>query len=550
MVYRGKNKPLLEIRLTDGQEEAFIPSYTSLDQIHGNVSLTAQVDTSIKQVYITFEGIVKTYVEKIASSSPTNGRTEAFQTFLRLVQPVEDAALPPSGMAEAGKTYTFPFTFAVPDRLLPQACEHSPDNDVVHQTHLTPPPTLGDPMTAVWGKSMMDDMAPDMAVVSYAIRARITTGRGSDGKLKILADATKKVRFIPAIPEHPPLVVSGDKEDDYRLRKEKNIKKGTFQGRLGTLVMESAQPQSFRLPPPRSERGRSITTMATIKLRFDPACVYAEPPRLGSLATKLKAATFFASTPMQDIPNRSSDFHYSSTKGLYVETLPLSSRCVASVQWHKHDSPPSSPRRNSAESTVSDADSNIPEPSSTYKEGRPFYTARILVPLTLPEKDGSNNNKLFVPSFHSCLLSRIYALDFYLSCHTPGTSVTAPNMHLKLPIQVSAEPNPHARPSISEGEAQAIARREAAEFQWNPRSVAPPRPSYAEATGSMPQSPASSGFYPTDRSGQCRCSGLTRVDGVGEFTGRPGTPEGLPPPDYSLQTTGRLNVSSSVTRFS
>ncbi|KAL8718582.1 MAG: hypothetical protein Q9225_004298 [Loekoesia sp. 1 TL-2023] len=554
MVYRGKEKPTIEISLTDGQQHVFIPSYTSLDQIQGKVTLTAQVDTKIDQIYITFEGVVKTYVEKIATSSPTNGRTEAYQCFLRLVQPMEEEAFPDSNTLDAGKTYTFPFTFAVPERLLPQTCDHSPDNEAVHQAHLQPPPTLGDPLTAVWGKSLMDDMAPDMSVVSYAIRARITNGRGSNGKHNIIADDTKKVRVIPAVPEQPPLAVQDGKEDDYKLRKEKPIKKGTFKGRLGTLVMESAQPRSLRLPPPRTETPGAVTTMATVNLRFDPASPDAQPPRLGTLVTKLKAATFFASTPMRDIPNRSSDFHYSSTRGIYVETLPLSSRCVSTAQWDKHTGT-LPPRRDSALSTLSISNPNTPEPSSSYKEGQPYYTAHLLVPITLPRKDdGTGSSKVFVPTFHSCLLSRIYVLDFYLTCHTPGASVTDPTMHLKLPIQISAEGSADAQPSISEDEAQAIARREAAEFMWHPRSVAPPSPEYteqAQLSGFAPPSPdyaeipllsgrsRQSTDYP-----QAGSIGNVRQNGGGIVR----TAENLPPPDYSVHTIGRPNVSSSATQ--
>ncbi|KAL8713371.1 MAG: hypothetical protein Q9220_002570 [cf. Caloplaca sp. 1 TL-2023] len=563
MVYRGKEKATVAISLTDSQKDNFIPSYTSLDQIRGNVTLTAPADTPIDQVYITFEGISKTYVEKIASSSPTNGRTEAFQCFLRLVQPMEDVSFPESGIAEAGKTYTFPFTFAVPEKLLPQACNHNPENDVVHHTHLQPPPTLGDPLTAVHGRSMMDDMAPDMSIVSYAIRARITSGRGSNGKHVIIAENSKKVRVVPAIPEHPPLAVSGGKVDDYKLRKEKPIKKGTFKGRLGTLIMETSQPRSLRLPPPQAENPCRVTTMATVNLRFDPSCPGAQAPRLGTIVTKLKVATFFASTPMREIPRRSTDFQYSSTRGIYVETVPLSSRCLASVEWVPHNAPDITikPRQNSVMSTVSSNEFNTPSPSSAFKEGQIYYTAHVLVPITLPEKsDGSHNNKIFVPTFHSCLVSRIYALDFFLSCHTPGASVTDPSMHLKIPIQVSAEANADARPSISEGEAQAIARREgreAADFLWHPRSVAPPSPEYTERAPIATFAPPSPDYAEVPPPTPPSAADMLRREGhqspeydAGHWDTRApqvnrgmDTLDGLAPPDYSVHTSGRPNVS-------
>ena len=557
MVYRsGKQKPMVEIVLTDGQQNSFIPSYTSLDEIKGEVSITVPIDTQFDQIYITFEGIVKTYVEKIATSSPTNGRTEAFQCFLRLVQPLEEDNFPESNTAKAGQTYKFPFTFVIPERLLPQACDHPRINDSVQQAHLQLPPSLGDPLTAVIGKAMMDDMAPDMGVVSYAVKARIINGRNSNGKHNIIADSSKKVRVIPAVPEQPPLNVLGGADDDYKLRKEKCIRKGTFKGKLGTLVMESAQTRSLRLPFLRAEETCPVTTMATVNLRFDPSSPDAQPPRLNSLSAKLKVITFFASTPMREIPHRSTDFHYNSTKGAYVENLSLSSRCMASAQWDKHHSSNSPARRGSSWSTVSSSNPHIPEPSASYKQDLPYYTTHLLVPITLPKTDSSNNNKTFVPTFHSCLISRVYALDLYLSCHTPGTSVTDPNMHLKLPIQISAEGNADARPNISQGEQEAIARREAATFEWHPRSVAPPSPEYTEraqlAAFAAPPSPE----YTEPATTTVRSSSMPlsspeyrEVRWAPTTRGRDGEVDGRRsedlPPDYSVHRSVRPNAAQN-----
>ncbi|MCJ1457065.1 hypothetical protein MMC28_007431 [Mycoblastus sanguinarius] len=462
-------KLVIEIILSDNQQGAFTPSYTSLDEIKGEISITASCDTDFDDIYITFEGATRTYVEKIATTSPTNGRTEAFQNFLRLVQPMDGTVFPEPRILEARKTYKFPFTFVVPDRLLPQSCIHPKDDEFPEGAHLSLPPSLGDPMVASMGKSLMDDMAPDMGSISYSIRCRMTSGRGTTGKHRIMAEGSKKLRIIPAVEEQPPLDVKEGLLDDYRLRKEKSIRRGMFKGKLGSLTMQSVQPKSLRLPSVRTTSCCPVTTMATVKVRFDPAEESAQPPRLNTLQTKLKVATFFTSVPMRVLPAKSSDFHYSSVKGIYVEALNLSSRCLVNTQWEHHTS--SAPtRRDSAWSTMS---TGVPQPSSAYN-GKSFYTATIVVPVSLPQ-----NNKVFVPSFHSCLVSRAYALDLYLSCLTPSTTVTDPTLHLKLPIQVSSAGNPNAQPNISVEEANAIASREANYF-FEPRSIAPPSPEYTE----------------------------------------------------------------------
>ena len=419
---------------------------------------------------ITLEGTTRTYVEKIATTSPTSSRTEAFQSFLRLVQPMDDSDIPEPRVLEEGRAYKFPFTFNIPERLLPQSCTHAKENEAVEEAHLNLPPSLGDPMVATeGGKALLDDMGPDMGTISYAIKVRITKGRNSNGKHMIVTEESRKLRVIPAVPEWAPLDVLGGQYDDYNLRKEKDIKKGMFKGRLGRLSMESSQPKSLRLPSVRCGASRPTTTMATVNLRFDPTSETSGPPRLNQLNTKIKVSTFFSSVPMREIPTKASEFFYSSTKGLNSETLNLSSRCLASVEWERHETDSDPIRRGSAFSTLSGPGTAIPRPSESYL-GKSFYTATVLVPITL-----SKGSKTFVPTFHSCLVSRMYALDLYLSVNTPGIQ---PSLHLKLPIQVSAEGS-DARPTISDEEAAAIAAREANAF-FVPRSVAPPIPEYTE----------------------------------------------------------------------
>lgn len=158
-------KPVIDVALTDDQKDAFVPQYTSLDEIKGEVSITASCDTSFDDIYITFEGATRTFVEKVATTSPTNGRTDAFHNFIRLQQPMHPSAFPNPRVMEAGKTYRFPFTFVVPDKLLPQSCTHTKKPGFPEDGHMALPPSLGDPLVASMGKSLMDDMAPDMGSI-------------------------------------------------------------------------------------------------------------------------------------------------------------------------------------------------------------------------------------------------------------------------------------------------------------------------------------------------------------------------------------------------
>ncbi|MCJ1443345.1 MAG: hypothetical protein MMC23_003843 [Stictis urceolatum] len=463
----GKSKPVIDIALKDDQSGAFVPSYTTLEKIQGEASITCPAETQYQDIHIIFQGAAKTYVEKIATSAPTTPRTQAYHNFLRLTQPMENAGIPEDNIAREGVTYKIPFTFVVPEKLLPQACTHKKENEAVLDSHLQLPPSFGDPMMASDGKTLRDDLAPNMTVISYAIRVIITRPpKNANSRPGVVADSMKKLRIIPRTEEQPPLRVSPNSEDDYILEKSKTVKRGMFKGKHGTLTMSAPQPAPLRLPYHNSTSTCPTTTMATVELRFDPADAKSKPPRLGSLMTKLKAATFYATTPLRDYPSKSNAYLYDSQRGIFVESLPLSSRCVESAQWTAQEPPL---RRDSAISIP-----QTPLPADTL----PYYTSRILVPVDLP-----TNTKSFVPTFHSCLVSRVYALDMVLTAHSPSSVGGTTNLHIKLPLQIASEGNPDARPVISPEEAASIARREA-DQAWVPRSFAPPPPSEGSGGGS------------------------------------------------------------------
>ena len=318
------------------------------------------------------------------------------------------------------------------------------------------------------GNKLLDDMAPTMSKVVYAIRVKITRHRDSDGKELILGDKTHKIRVVPAVEEQPPVNVQDDKRD-YVLRKEKALRKGLFKGKLGRVTMEAAQPKSICLPPPRTASPCPSTTMAKVVLRFDPAKENVAPPRLGMLSSKLKVNTFFASQPMKEFSSCENAF-FDRSRGLYTDSITLSSRCVESTKWEKHEADDVL-RRDSAFSVASSSSGTFqPKPSAGYT-GKTFYTANVLVPIALPKC------KTFVPTFHSCLVARVYQLELALAVHTPGRTITAPTLQLRLPLQISAAANLSTVPAVTtEQEADAF---------FEPRSITPPSDEYLHTSAAM-----------------------------------------------------------------
>ena len=384
--------------------------------------------------------------------------------FLKLRQPIEDIEYPTPRVLEGGRSYQFPFTFVVPDRLLPQVCTHTKKNEHVGRSHTMLPPTLGDPMLASNGKTLLDDMAPDMSQIAYIVRASVHQKQLAGHGVKSLAAVAKKVRIIPFVEEEPPVEIT--ESSSLCLRKEKSVKRGTLRSKLGRMVASTSQPKPIQLLPPTCEPSDTVSTVATVNLRFDPVR-NEQPPPLGTMTSKLRASTFYSSSPFDDFPFSTGVPFAQVGRGLYAENIPLSTMCVASAQWTKQSSSNDSIRRDSTTSSSSDSsssDSSSSGPSCTFT-GDTYYTASIVIPITLPK------NKAFVPTFHSCLMSRTYSLDLSLTYHTPATNIMTPTISLRVPVQFTSQAK-YAE-SLKSSLGVTVTQEELDEF-FHPRNVTSP----------------------------------------------------------------------------
>ncbi|KAF2713924.1 arrestin [Pleomassaria siparia CBS 279.74] len=509
-------QPTIEINLDNahGTHGTWVTSYSTMDTIEGTVTITVNHDTKFENMEISFVGTSQVFVDRLTSSPSMSGRTEATHRFLTLKQPMHDDDLPCPRRFEVGKVYTFPFYFTVPAHLLPRACAHTVASDHVRDMHMMLPPSMGDPSLAGFGDKLLDDLAPEMSKVIYGIKVRIVELRESDGKYSLLGEKIRKVRIKPAFEEQPPL--NPDPSDpEYRPRQEKTIRKGLFKGKLGTLIAQSAQPKALVIPGARTTNDGSVTTMAKMLLRFDPADETNAPPRLGSLATKVKVSTYYASAPRANFPTRAT-LGYDLTQGIYTETISLSSLCIASgATWEKQgkSANPTAEndilRRDSGYSTsssndIADAFNNgILTASKNYRGGS-FYTAKIAIPVTLPK------NKNFLPTFHTCLISRTYVLSLHVSAHAPGFS--DPSLRLKVPMQVCADGSDTGIEVARARSVEEVIRQEANQV-FLPSSTATPTmagaPGVATRGGAQDLPPEYAAYAP--RVGRCN----VRVTAVG-----------------------------------
>lgn len=463
-------QPVIEFVMDDSDgPRRTIPSYSTMDTISGHVAITAVVDTRFEDIDIALIGTTYTFVDRVTTTPSMTGRSESSHRFLTLRQPLDQSSFPSPRIFEAGMTYRFPFTFNIPERLLPRACTHDVVADHVREQHLMLPPSFGDANLSGFGNTLLDDLAPEMSKIIYGLKVRIAQRGLTDNGVHILAEQVKKIRVKPAFDEQAPLNI--DSNAEYRPKLEKTVKKGLFKGKLGTLTAQTMQPKPFNIPGARTSNNKPITTVAKLVLRFDPAEEGAQPPALNSLHTKLKVSTYYATTPRHNLPSRI-HLAYDMSQGVYAENVALSSLCISKAQWEQHTAasnpaPDCLARRDSGISDCSTASdsahafaSGILAPSSHYKNGT-FYTAQILVPVTLTEK------KNFIPTFHTCLVSRMYTLGLQF------TPQGGSNMSLKVPVQICADGSDTGIENARARSVEAVMYREAADV-FSPRSNAPP----------------------------------------------------------------------------
>lgn len=309
-------------------------------------------------------------------------------------------------------------------------CQHKVKSVEVSERHHVLPPSLGDPEVSGSGKTRLDDMAPHMCRIAYSVSVQVIQRRLSDGRETTLAEKLRNLRIVPAIEEQSPLDTSA-LDDEYCLYATKKIKTSLVGRKLGTVTARINQPRSFMFLATEAKNGSPVTTTSTVMLRFDPSDPDAQPPRLGRLSTKLKASTFYASKPMCEFPSRAK-YIFDASQGVYSETLNLNCRNMESVQWTKHEPEAAT----DAQPVHHDSAISIPSTTASAETSKPFYTAQFIVPNTLP------TNKVFAPTFHSCLVSRTYALQLSLNFSSQGRGPHLFNsIDLGVPVQISAAPS-------------------------------------------------------------------------------------------------------------
>ncbi|KAI1779574.1 hypothetical protein F4818DRAFT_436878 [Hypoxylon cercidicola] len=401
--------------------------YTTGSEVSGYVAINPHNDVRFDALQIVLLGTSKTRVDAVSIPQATA------HTFLKLVMPIPESSYPVPRIFEAGMTYTVPFTFIIPSTLTLNACSHRIANDSIREHHIRLPPTVGS-----WEK---DDLAPDMSRVQYTIKARAYRDEDAGVSTKVM-EAGREIRVLPAVPEDPPLNIA--KHDDlYTMSKTKALRKTIISPKSGKVTITAQQPGAAMMSPD----GQTVTsTTVPLDLEFEPASADAQLPKVTGITSKITAVTFFSAAGVNHYPNLENGRRSFGSEGCgsYSATTSASTGPVGPLQWDRHLT--AQARRDSGyasegRSSSSDSDASTArtpakrkeQPSSSSSSSSPsppVYTARLHVPVYVPA-----HKKTFVPTFHSCIASRVYVLWLTVSLASGGGGGTA-HVALGVPLQI------------------------------------------------------------------------------------------------------------------
>ncbi|KAF4968665.1 hypothetical protein FSARC_3951 [Fusarium sarcochroum] len=413
---RRKSECPLEISI-DRHFEA--KTYTSGSTLAGTVSLSPQTNLTFDAFEIVFTGSASTLVQMFHQGTmPKSGHK-----FLLLRMPIAESALPASGVLQAGQTYEVPFSFVIPYQLPSAACRHR--NAVIRERHLQLPPTTGS-----WEH---DDMAVHTVGIQYAVEARAFLQADKRGKSHSL-EKCHPVRVMPFLPEQPPLhIVPGNPR--FTLSQEKSIRKDMLSSKLGYIRATTRQPDPVIIS---ADKLQPSDCSLSVDLEFWPTSKKAAPPEIYAKSAAIKASTYYSTGHIGFLPDQHS---YPSVMPNPILSFVLEESATVNqapkVVWEPA-SGSSSAQSSRRGSEMSNMDDEPPRTSSRrgskssdiIKTESPRHTATLPVSITLPSPD----NKILLPTFYSCLISRTYILEVVLAARSHGSSFT-----LRLPLQVAVD---------------------------------------------------------------------------------------------------------------
>ncbi|KAI1264229.1 arrestin [Xylariaceae sp. FL1019] len=401
--------------------------YSTSSVVSGHVEVNVHQDLDFNLLQILLLGTSRTRIDAVSIPQATS------HTFLKLTMPIPRECYPEPRRFEAGNTYTIPFHFVIPDQLTINACSHRVSNETLKEQHVRLPPTLG-----TWEK---DDFAPLMSRVTYQIRARAYNDDAERQSVKVMEGA-QEIKVLPVVPEDAPLVVT--KHDKlYVVSKTKTLRKSIISAKSGKVTVSAKQPAPVMLDCD----GRSaMLSSGELDLVFEPTSNESQPPKVTGVSSKISAVTYYSAGGVNQYPNLKdwSRSYGSEGRGSYTGSVSLPTASMEKVSWKHRISEQARRDSGYCSEMLSDSDQAAAASSGQGRRARPnkgapyYYGAKIQLPIELPVA-----KRQFVPTFHSCITSRVYVLSMTVTLSTSAGSST--NITLSVPLQVGVAPQQGSR---------------------------------------------------------------------------------------------------------
>ncbi|RWA06471.1 hypothetical protein EKO27_g8636 [Xylaria grammica] len=397
--------------------------YTTSSTVSGHVKVTtSHHSVPFDRVQVLLLGTSRTRIDAINIPQATS------HTFLKLTMPIPDSYYPVPRRFEADTTNTIPFHFVIPQHLTLNACSHRIPNDALKENHLRLPPSLGD-----WDK---DDFTPNMSRITYSVRARIYH-QDAEGKSVRAMEASHDIKVIPIVAEDAPLNIT-TQDKLYVMSKSKSLRKSILSPKVGKVTVSANQPA----PAMISSDGHSISpTTAQLDLVFEPTSNESQPPKVVSVTSKVTAVTYYSAGGINQYPNLKdwSRSFGADGRGSYSGSIPIPAVSVGNAAWSQNltaqgrrDSGYDSELRYESDHSANGRQTPPSGHDSRKRSnnGAPYYYGmKVHVPVQLPA-----GKKQFIPTFHSCISSRVYVL--WMTVTLSALAGTSSTVTVGVPLQV------------------------------------------------------------------------------------------------------------------
>lgn len=412
------------------EDSTSTPVYTPGSTITGLMTIRPAYCLPFDYFSIAFVGEADTQLND-SSRAPEDSQ----RVFLRMQMPIDPEGLPRSMKFKVGETYHHPVFFKIPSYLPMGACEHDCQSDQVRENHLRLPPSVGS-----WRHRT--DQSPKAVAIHYTIRVQAYQLRR--GAFRLMMQYRKLVRVLPlfspdAMPPSLDPAPGLDELHTHQLGWRASLSRIAVLRKSWGLAANAGKLETTVLRPCpllfSAATGKQITKPTPcISMVFTPGTAHTSPPRLRAITVKVVATTFYASAPMSYIPIPSTRQPCEAGAAPANHAVSVSS-CAKSSQvesfmdqtldWKAEtESDSCALTRDPSDKASRSCSDSLVAPATR-------YTAFLRLPIT-----NVNTDKLrYLPTFHSCMVSRSYTLQVQLSIGAIGSSVK-----LDVPLVVGIHP--------------------------------------------------------------------------------------------------------------